>query len=126
MLHLYCYTYQKWFRPYRSEIEYEQYLSKVIIPSPMCLPKEVCSWPIVDTVRTLNADLCAEIERKQDSIRGLSGLDSVKQREKLAGDRSRVRPTRMMKTTSVTKILHTSASFPRRCYCYSGGLQYGG
>ncbi|KUI53356.1 Aflatoxin B1 aldehyde reductase member 2 [Cytospora mali] len=90
MSHLYCYTYQEWLCSCRSDVEYGQFLSNVIIPTPMCLPKEICSRPVVYAVKALSAGLCAEVQRTQEYIKALEGLETAKQWEGLAVDWPRV------------------------------------
>lgn len=59
---LYHYTYQRWFRPYKSEIDRNQFLTEVNLPPPAPLAEKTCSRAMVDWVRLLNANFCARVE----------------------------------------------------------------
>ncbi|ROW01627.1 hypothetical protein VSDG_02066 [Cytospora chrysosperma] len=67
LMHLHHYLYRKWFRPYRSEIEYGQFLARLILTKPTCLPEETCSQPIVDLVRAQSSSLCARVDSAHDA-----------------------------------------------------------
>jgi hypothetical protein len=61
---LHNYIYRRWFRPYRSDIEAEQFLCKFIFP--YALPDDSEPSPSDATISTrvsLNAAICAEVER---------------------------------------------------------------
>lgn len=59
---LYRYTYQRWFRPYRSEIDRGQFLTKVNLPPASVLPVDTCSMAVVDWVKRLHSNFCQRIE----------------------------------------------------------------
>ncbi|KAM3434011.1 hypothetical protein NHJ13734_006191 [Beauveria thailandica] len=59
---LYRYTYHRWFRPYRSEIDRGQFLTKVNLPPASILPLDTCSMAMVDCVRRLHSNFCQRIE----------------------------------------------------------------
>ncbi|KAK3939971.1 hypothetical protein QBC46DRAFT_314568 [Diplogelasinospora grovesii] len=65
------YLYHKWFRPYRSEIEYGQFLAAVIYPKPIeSLPaRERCSRPVVDLIRAMHSHTCTKVLAAQDRVR---------------------------------------------------------
>ena len=66
---LYNYTYQRWFRPYKSEIDRNQFLTKVNLPPPAPLPDKTCSQAMVDWIKLLNANFCARVkETKANEI----------------------------------------------------------
>ncbi|KAJ6785910.1 hypothetical protein PWT90_09496 [Aphanocladium album] len=59
---LYRYTYDRWFQPYRSEIDRGQFLTKVNLPPASILPPDTCSMAMVDWVRRLHSNFCQRIE----------------------------------------------------------------
>lgn len=59
---VFLYTYDRWFRPYRSEIDRQQFLTKTIVPREMALPPQTCSLAMVDWVRRLHANFCTRAE----------------------------------------------------------------
>jgi hypothetical protein len=59
--HMHNYIYQRWFRPYQSEVDCGQFLTKVHLPSPLELPSSTCSLAMVDMVRKMSANLNARI-----------------------------------------------------------------
>ncbi|TQV93639.1 hypothetical protein IF1G_07371 [Cordyceps javanica] len=59
---LYRYTYPRWLRPYRSEIECKQFLTKVNVPPASILPLDTCSMAMVDWVRRLHSNFCQRVE----------------------------------------------------------------
>ncbi|KAJ6784483.1 hypothetical protein PWT90_05604 [Aphanocladium album] len=59
---VFLHIYDRWFRPYRSEIDRHQFLTKTIVPPPMSLPPQTCSLAMVDWVRRLHANFCARVE----------------------------------------------------------------
>lgn len=59
---LFRYTYDRWFRPYRSEIDRGQFLTKVCMPPASILPLDTCSMTMVDWVRQLHSNFCERIE----------------------------------------------------------------
>jgi len=56
------YIYQRWFRPYKSEVDRGQCLTKVHLPSASPLPSPTCSLAMVDLVRKMSANLIARIK----------------------------------------------------------------
>lgn len=60
-----CYIYDRWFRPYRSEIEYWQFLVQFVITKPVVLNDSMCSQATVDLISKYNAKLCAGIIEAQ-------------------------------------------------------------
>lgn len=56
------YTYQRWFRPYRSEVDRGQFLTKVSMVPGTLVPPKTCLENMVDHVRTWSANLCARAE----------------------------------------------------------------
>ncbi|KAJ3474425.1 hypothetical protein NLG97_g9853 [Lecanicillium saksenae] len=59
---LFRYTYHRWFRPYKSEIDRDQFLTKVNLPPASILPLETCSLAMVDWVRRQHSNFCERIE----------------------------------------------------------------
>ncbi|ROW02447.1 hypothetical protein VMCG_06104 [Cytospora schulzeri] len=70
-MHLHHYLYRKWLRPYRSEIEYGQFLARVILTKPTCLSEETCSQPMMDLVRALSSNVCARANIAQNTAKAL-------------------------------------------------------
>lgn len=68
---LFRYTYHRWFRPYRSEIDRGQFLTKVNLPPASILPLDTCSMAMVDWVRRLHSNFCQRIEsiKSQETAR---------------------------------------------------------
>lgn len=59
------YIYRKWFRPYRSEIEWDRFITKVIVP-----PRQVDSCDPLTSVHiatSMNARICAQIKARLSS-----------------------------------------------------------
>lgn len=83
LMHLHHYLYRKWFRPYRSEIEYGQFLARIIPTKPTRLPEKTCSQPIVDLVRALSFSVCTRADKAQDAAKALKDLDPEEQYNKL-------------------------------------------
>ncbi|KAI1318284.1 hypothetical protein F5Y16DRAFT_414462 [Xylariaceae sp. FL0255] len=73
---LHNYIYRKWFRPYRSEIEYDRFFCKFIIAG--SLPKEIrLSHSTTATMISINKDVCAETDKarfKYDQLLVNGGL----------------------------------------------------
>ncbi|KAH7122126.1 hypothetical protein B0J13DRAFT_628784 [Dactylonectria estremocensis] len=87
---LHTYIYRRWFRPYRSEIDYGQFLAKFIVNKPITLPDQAClpSKETVDLVIRYNARLCARIIDAQESTKALKKFDEEEQYSHLYGTAS--------------------------------------
>lgn len=59
---LFQYTYQRWFRPYRSEVDRSQFLTKANLVEKAGLPPTDCSPAMIDLVKSWSANLCARVE----------------------------------------------------------------
>ncbi len=62
LVELLRYTYQCWFRPYRSEVDRGEFLTKVNMVPRRPLPRKTCSQEMVDSIRIWSANLCARVE----------------------------------------------------------------
>lgn len=85
LVRLQNYLYKRWFRPYRSDIEYGQFLSRIFVPRPSPLPNPPCSQRMVDFVTALHSNTCARVDRAQDRAKSLADLshDPEEQEAKL-------------------------------------------
>lgn len=75
MANLHNYLYQRWFRPYHSEIEYGQFLAKAFLIEETSLPRETCSQSIVDLTRALNASICKKVDQAQNSLKACTDAE---------------------------------------------------
>lgn len=61
---LHNYIYRRWFRPYRSELEHEQYVCKIIVPA--ILPHhDSSSRKTIESLVSLNKSLCDQVEARR-------------------------------------------------------------
>lgn len=74
LVRLQNYLYERWFRPYRSDIEYGQFLARIFVPRPTPLPNQPCSRQMVDFVTALHSNTCARVDRAQDRAKSLADL----------------------------------------------------
>ncbi|OAQ95667.1 hypothetical protein LLEC1_07679 [Akanthomyces lecanii] len=81
---LYGFTWDRWFRPYRSEIDRRQFLTKPIVPPATTLPTKTCSLATVDWVKKLHANFCTRAER----IKAIEMSDTDTLRDKIWMDRN--------------------------------------
>lgn len=74
---LFRYTYDRWFRPYRSEIDRGQFLTKVNVPPASILPFDTCSMAMVDWVKRLHSNFCQRVEhiKSQETALEEKGAD---------------------------------------------------
>lgn len=73
---LFRYSYDRWFRPYRSEIDRGQFLTKVNLPPASILPLQTCSMAMVDWVRRLHSNFCQRIESAKSQRTATEELSS--------------------------------------------------
>ncbi|KAM0254297.1 hypothetical protein ACHAQJ_006938 [Trichoderma viride] len=66
---LHNYLYHKWFVPYKSEIEYLQFLTKTFLPE--LLPDDLQPGPLVDLAIPVHAEICARAQEAQDAVKEL-------------------------------------------------------
>lgn len=65
---LLMYKYKRWFRPYESNIDKGQFLTKVCtLPKSPAPPTEACSQETADYIKIWNANLCARIALAQSN-----------------------------------------------------------
>ncbi len=65
---LLCYTHQRWFRPYESDIDRGQFLTKVCtVPNSPAPPTEACSHEMADYIKTWSTNLCARVAVAQSN-----------------------------------------------------------
>lgn len=74
---LYNYLYGKWFRPYRSEIEWGRFFAKVI--GPHDFEQGLEPHAIADKVAAMSASICAQVDATQRRVRELESLDKTEQ-----------------------------------------------
>lgn len=67
-LSLLNYLYKRWFRPYRSDIEYGQFIAKVIY-APNWTGRNTGS-AVVNLVTTLNKSICSKLDEARQSLEG--------------------------------------------------------
>lgn len=59
---LFQYTWRRWFRPYKSEIDRGQFLTKVNVPSAATdLPIKTCSLAMVDQLKLKHTNFCDRV-----------------------------------------------------------------
>ncbi|PNP58896.1 hypothetical protein THARTR1_01144 [Trichoderma harzianum] len=61
---LHNYIYRRWFRPYRSEIDYNRFICKFIYPQPQDYG-ETISLPMVHDIISINQAICAKVEAQR-------------------------------------------------------------
>ncbi|KAL7954521.1 hypothetical protein V8C34DRAFT_294133 [Trichoderma compactum] len=61
---LHNYIYRRWFRPYRSEIDYGRFICKFIYPCPPAY-EEPMPPPTIHDIITINQAICAKIEEQR-------------------------------------------------------------
>lgn len=83
LIRLQNYLYTRWFRPYRSDIEYGQFLARIFLPRPSPLPKQPCSQSMVDFLTALHSNTCARVDSAQDRANDLADANPEEQEEKL-------------------------------------------
>ncbi|KAK4067333.1 uncharacterized protein Triagg1_7776 [Trichoderma aggressivum f. europaeum] len=66
---LHNYLYHKWFVPYKSEIEYLQFLAKTFLPE--LLPDDLQPGPLVDLAIPVHAAICARAQEARDAVKDL-------------------------------------------------------
>lgn len=69
------YLYARWFRPYRSDIEFGQFIAKTIWPLPACHPPGTPDGGLVDLAIPVHAAVCA---RAESGLRALGEVDPEK------------------------------------------------
>ncbi|KAL7794874.1 hypothetical protein V8C43DRAFT_321643 [Trichoderma afarasin] len=66
---LHNYLYHKWFIPYKSEIEYLQFITKTFLPE--LLPDDLQPGPLVDLAIPVHAAICARAQEARDAVKEL-------------------------------------------------------
>ncbi|KAK8150710.1 hypothetical protein G3M48_009600 [Beauveria asiatica] len=86
---LFQYTYHRWFRPYKSEIDLGQFLTKVNVPSAAIdLPVKTCSLAMVERLKRSHTNFC-------DRVRDTMANETLREALEYYGGykwRRRVRP----------------------------------
>lgn len=59
---LHNYIYRRWFRPYRSEIDFQRFICKLIYPPDLPFDAATPTPPIVESIISLNQAICAGVE----------------------------------------------------------------
>ncbi|KAF2020209.1 hypothetical protein BU24DRAFT_477357 [Aaosphaeria arxii CBS 175.79] len=77
------YIYRMWFRPYQSEIEYGQFLVKIVSPTMDPKIDTTSLSEVADLAAELNEAFCDKVERCQNLAQELAEHDFDKQWEKL-------------------------------------------
>ncbi|KND87029.1 hypothetical protein TOPH_08327 [Tolypocladium ophioglossoides CBS 100239] len=72
---LHNYLYRKWFRPYRSEIEWGSFFAKVMQPRDFEMGFE--PHEIADRVAAMSASLCTQVDVTQRRMREIDSLDET-------------------------------------------------
>ncbi|KAK3936049.1 hypothetical protein QBC46DRAFT_396064 [Diplogelasinospora grovesii] len=68
---LHNYLYDRWFRPYRSELEYGQFLAKTIVPRPPSLPVGAGLSDVVDVIIPVHAAISSRAEEARLALKEL-------------------------------------------------------
>ncbi|KAK0762705.1 hypothetical protein N5P37_005523 [Trichoderma harzianum] len=66
---LHNYLYHKWFVPYKSEIEYLQFVTKTFLPE--LLPDDLQPGPLVDLAIPVHSAICARAQEARDAVKEL-------------------------------------------------------
>ncbi|KAL7904864.1 hypothetical protein GGI35DRAFT_489412 [Trichoderma velutinum] len=66
---LHNYLYHRWFVPYKSEIEYLQFVTKTFLPE--LLPDDLQPGPLVDLAIPVHAAICARAQEARDAVKEL-------------------------------------------------------
>ena len=77
------YIYRHWFRPYRSEIEYGQFLAKLFAPRSLPPVNTTSLGALADLAQDLTSAICTKVEQVQHLAQQLIGHDLDEQEEKL-------------------------------------------
>ncbi|KAF7551855.1 hypothetical protein G7Z17_g4700 [Cylindrodendrum hubeiense] len=64
---LHNWLYRKWFQPYKSDIEYGQFIAKMM--SPRHIPEDIGFSELFDLLVSMNAAICAQVEEAQQQER---------------------------------------------------------
>ncbi|KAL2023598.1 hypothetical protein VTK56DRAFT_1755 [Thermocarpiscus australiensis] len=68
---LHNYLYDRWFRPYRSELEYGQFLAKTIVPRPPSLPIGAGLSDVMDVIIPVHAAISSRAEEARLAVKEL-------------------------------------------------------
>ncbi|KAK0655552.1 hypothetical protein B0T16DRAFT_397231 [Cercophora newfieldiana] len=69
---LHNYLYEKWFRPSISELEYGQFLAKIILPKTPSLPTGVGPSGVVDILIPVHAAISSRVEEARLAVKNLN------------------------------------------------------
>jgi hypothetical protein len=64
---LHNYIYRRWFRPYRSELQFQRFICKVICPPDLPYDAATPTPPIIESIISLNQAICAGVEARRPS-----------------------------------------------------------
>ncbi|KAL6860833.1 hypothetical protein J3F83DRAFT_747691 [Trichoderma novae-zelandiae] len=67
---LHNYLYEKWFRPYKSEIEYVRFIAKTFLPELM--PEDLRPGPLASLAVSVHAAICKRAQEARDAVKNLS------------------------------------------------------
>lgn len=81
------YVYRRWFRPYRNDIEYGQFLVKFVAPYGFSREETTSLSDVVDLVKDLHAAICLKVNDVQSLAQQLVGHDCAEQSERLGPKR---------------------------------------
>lgn len=66
-----CYLYDKWFRPYQSDIDFNQFITKIIVPMDLECHDSIPSAAMVDDIVEINKELVNYLSTaKEEVIKG--------------------------------------------------------
>lgn len=67
-----CYLYDKWFYPYYSNIEFDQFITKIIVPTDLECCDTTPSSLLIDNIVNINKDIVSYLETaKKDIVKGV-------------------------------------------------------
>lgn len=67
-----CYLYDKWFHPYYSDIEFDQFITKIIVPMDLECCDTMPSALLIDDIVKINKDLVSYLQNaRKDIVKGV-------------------------------------------------------
>lgn len=85
-----CYLFDKWFRPYYSDIEFNQFITKIIVPTDLECCDTAPSSSLIDDIVKINKDIVSYLQTAKKSI--VKGVE-----EHLAGGKDHQLPPTLAK-----------------------------